>query len=43
MRKFMTAAFTIALSSLVLAQAPPSAGRGGRGGRGPARAGGSFV
>ena len=36
MRKILTAAFTIALSSLLLAQAPPPAARGGRGGRGPA-------
>ena len=36
MQKILTAAFTIALSSLLLAQTPPPAARGGRGGRGPA-------
>ena len=36
MRKILSAAFTIAMSSLMVAQAPPPAARGGRGGRGPA-------
>jgi enterochelin esterase family protein len=35
MQKILIASFTIALSSLLLAQAPPPAARGGRGGRGP--------